>query len=188
MNPITYDDYITSLACDMPGIKNKLDQLAREIYAGTLQRSIILLAGTGNNGRTTFINFLKRISSVVIHSSSFGSRPQISLDAHIKELLRDKLLNKCIFIIKISASDIFIPNIIKGYPNNFIIDFPNRFSNSPFFMGINIDPVIESFKTTVSTKPKDVIEEINKLNDKIDTMNEKFEMVIQYMNLIMEKK
>lgn len=186
MNPITYDDYITSLACNMPSIKNKMDQIVREIYAGTLQRGIILLAGSGNSGKTTFINFIKKISNVVIHSSELQLHR--TLDDHIKGLLRDRLLNKCIFMIEISASSV-IPNIIKRYPNNFIIDFPNRFGNNMFFMDMNSNPIIESFKATVAnTKPKDVMEEINKLNDKIDTMNEKFEMIIQYMNLIMEGK
>lgn len=186
MNPITYDDYITSLACNMPSIKNKMDQIVREIYAGTLQRGIILLAGSGNSGKTTFINFIKKISNVVIHSSELQLHR--TLYDHIKGLLRDRLLNKCIFMIEISASSV-IPNIIKRYPNNFIIDFPNRFGNNMFFMDMNSNPIIESFKATVAnTKPKDVMEEINKLNDKIDTMNEKFEMIIQYMNLIMEGK
>ena len=134
MDKSPYQTYTNTLACGVPGIRNKITRLVTELNKGSFfGRIIILLGNGGNNGKTTFTQFLMGMKTPTYNLKIvFEDHSRTDLD--IYNMLQEDLEKKFIFVYETNYITDSFRRLITDYPADFVlIPFLYKFPRSGSF-------------------------------------------------------
>jgi len=158
MNSKFVDKYFSTLANGNFETKRTMKKIFEEVTTGNFNGKMIILLGSGRDGRTTFIRFLKEWAQINGHKSRY-------YDFRYRSLPFDKFAHELSFsflpyepvvsayenpsswntkiILELNHMSDPLANLIEAHPDDFVvIKFTNRISD-PLVSGDLLDELIE---------------------------------------------